>query len=148
MLTTAQRATLLAALPSFAPRWMAWQQDQLEYTSRFPEEKLSDGGVQYNFLWELTEHIAERFATANTEGELAALFAALEEIFAAADAELWNDLTLFLLEQLIASIERNGHDAAQLQRYMGPLTTRAWRSAWDYMYPSSPPSEHPNTTAL
>lgn len=55
MLTNAQRAALLAAVPSFAPRWMAWQQDQLEYTSRFPEEKLSDTDVEYNFLWELAE---------------------------------------------------------------------------------------------
>jgi hypothetical protein len=98
-------------------------------------EKLSDGDVEYNLLWELAEHIAERFATAKNEEELAAMFAALEEIFAAADAELWTSLTLSLLEHLIASLEGNGYDAARLQEYIkGPLTTRAWGSAWDWMH--------------
>jgi hypothetical protein len=141
MLTNAQRASLLAAVPSFVPRWMAWQQDQLDYTSRFPEETLSDRDVGYNFLSELAEHIAERFATATTEGELAAMFAALEEIFAAADAELWTNLSLFLLEELITDFQHKGQDAARLQEYIhGPLTTRAWHAAWDYMHPSPPPS--------
>jgi hypothetical protein len=86
-------------------------------------------------LWELGEHIAKGFATADSEGELAAMFVALEEIFAAADAELWTSLTLSLLEHLIASLEGYGHDAARLQEYIkGPLTTRAWRSAWDWMH--------------
>ena len=142
MLTNAQRAALLAAVPSFAPRWTAWERDQLEYTSRFPEEKLSDRDVGYNFLSMLAEHIAERFATADTDGELAAMFAALEEIFAAADAELWTNLALFLLEQLITDFEHKGQDAARLQEYIhGPLTTRAWRAAWDWMHPSGPPSK-------
>jgi hypothetical protein len=141
MLTNAQRATLLAAVPSFAPRWTAWQQDQLEYTSRFPEERLSDSDVELNFLWELAAHVAGRFTTGTNEGELAALFAALEEIYAAADAQLWSLLTLSLLEDLIMSLEQAGHDAAQLKQYIaGPLTTLAWRAAWDWMHPSAPPS--------
>ena len=142
MLTNAHRATLLAAVPSFGQRWTAWQQDQREYTSRFPEEKLSDSDVELNFLWELAAHIAGRFTTGNTEEELAALFAALEKIYAAADAKLWSLLTLSLLEHLMQSLAQIGHDASKLQQYIeGPLTTRAWRAAWDYMYPSEPASE-------
>jgi flagellar biosynthesis/type III secretory pathway protein FliH len=142
MLTNAQRATLLAAVPSFAPRWTAWQQDQLEYTSRFPEEKLSDEDEQPEFLRELASHVAERFTAAEAEGEIAALFAALEEIYAEADAQLYSLLTLFLLEELISDFERKGQDAAQLQKYVhGPLTTRAWRAAWDWMHPPAAPSE-------
>ena len=135
MLTEAQRAALLAAVPSFAPRWMAWQQDQLEYTSRFPGEKLSADDVEQEFLWELARHVADRFTTADTEEELAALFAALEEIYAEADAQLYTRLTLSLLEHLIMSLEQKGHNAASLKKYMnGALTTRAWRAAWDWMH--------------
>jgi hypothetical protein len=141
VLTNSQRAALLAAVPSFAPRWMAWQQDQLEYTSRFPEEKLSDDDVEQELLWELARHVAERFTTPDAERELAALFAALEEIYAEADAQLYSLLTLSVLEQLMMSLEQKGQDAAQLQKYVhGPLTTRAWRAAWDWMYPSAGPS--------
>ena len=118
MLTDTQRATLLAAVPSFAPRWTAWQQDQLDYTSRFPEEKLSDEDEQHEFLWELASHVAERFTSADAEGEIAALFAALEEIYAEADAQLYSFLTLSLLEQLMMDFEHKGQDAARLQKYV------------------------------
>ncbi len=142
MLTNAHRSTLLAAVPSFGPRWTAWQQDQREYTSRLSREKLSGSDVELNFLWELAAHIAGRFTTGNNEGELAALFAALEKIYAAAAAELWSLLTLSLLEHLMLSLEQIGHDASKLQQYIeGPLTTRAWRAAWDYMYPPELASE-------
>lgn len=140
-LTNARRATLLAAVPSFAPRWTAWQQDRREYTSRFPEETLSERDWAHNFLWELAEHIADQFTTRNIEGELAALFATLEEIYVDADAKLFTLLTLSLLEDLILSLEQKGHDPAKLEQYIvGPLTTRAWRAAWDWMHPSAPPS--------
>ena len=142
MLTNAHRDALLAAMPSFAPRWTKWQQDQLEYTSRVPEEKLSDEDEQHEFLWELSSHVAERFTAADAAGEIAALFAALEEIYAEADAELYSRLTLSLLEQLIMDFEHKGQDAAQLQKYVhGPLTTRAWRAAWEWMHGLARPSE-------
>ncbi len=141
MLTDAHRATLLAAVPSFAPRWTAWQRDQHEHTSRFPEETLSERDWELNFLWELASHLAGRFTTRNNERELAALFAALEEIYADADAKLYTLLTLTLLEDLILYLEQKGHDPAKLEQYIvGPLTIRAWRAAWDWMHPSARPS--------
>src|SRR5439155_12795051 len=104
MLTNAHRATFLAAVPSFAPRWTGWERDQREYISRFPEEALSDEEWTYEFLWELADHVAGLFAPRN-EGELTSLFAAVEEILSDADAELWSLLTLSLLEHLMSSLE-------------------------------------------
>lgn len=141
MLTNAHRATLLAAVPSFAPRWTAWQQDQREYTPRFPDETVSERDWELNFLWELAEHIADQFTTSNVKGELPGLFEALEEIYVDADAQFYSLLTLSLLEHLILSVELAGHDPAKLEQFIvGPLTIRAWRAAWDWMHPSAPPS--------
>ena len=141
MLTNAQRDTLLAAMPSFAPRWTAWQDHQSEYTSRFREETLSEEERELNFVLELASHITDRFTTPTIGEELTALFAALEDIYADADANLKVLLTLSLLEQLMLYLEQKGDDPAILEQYiLGPLTTRAWRTAWDWMHPSEPPS--------
>ena len=135
MLTTAQRTTLLGAVPSFAPRWAAYERDQREYISRFPEEALSEHEWSLEFLWEMASHVAGRLNTGSNEGELGALFTALEEIYAVADAELYSLLTLSLLERLIMELEHEGDDAAKLQQYIeGPLTKRAWGAAWNWMH--------------
>lgn len=139
MLSTTQRATVTAAVPSFAPRWSAWLEDQRDYVARFPEEALSAEDESRNFLWELGAHLADRFIRTGADDELAAMFAAFEPMLASADAALVSEVTLSLFEQIILSIDLAGKSAASIgDRVAGPETARAWEAAWKWMHPQAP----------
>ena len=136
MLSDAQYADLLAAVPSFAPEWAARRASHREYVARFPDEALSPRDAAVEFLGQLAWHVGEAVARAPRPGEIPALFAALERLYAGADEDLWQQLTIGFLESVIYTAEREGGDTAWLAAHTaGPETAHAWRAAYEYIHP-------------
>ncbi len=138
MITAADRAPLLEAVPSFAATWAAWCADHAAYVARFPEEALSEADLGHEFLSALAQHLGARVSVGEHH-EVSSLFASLEPILAAADAETRDALTIGFLESLIYAVDRG--DAARLGGLaLGPAVGAAWRAAFEYIYP---PAELP-----
>ena len=136
MLSESQYAALLAAVPSFAPRWAAREADHRAYVARFPEEALSPRDAAIEFLWQLAWHVGEAVAAGAHPEELPRLFAALERLYAGADEDLWTQLTVGFLESVIYTAERGGADTSRLAAFTaGPETAHAWRAAYEYIHP-------------
>lgn len=136
MLSDLQYADLLAAVPSFAPKWAARQAAHREYVERFPEEALSPRDAAVEFLGQLAWHVGEAVARGEHPEELPRLFAALERLYAGADEDLWQQLTIGFLESVIYTAERGGGDTASLAAHTaGPETAHAWRAAYEYIHP-------------
>lgn len=107
-------APLRAAVPSFAERWrehvgQSWYDDDASY------------GVSL-----LARHIVDELA-AGREGELAPFFAALDALLADADEDLYNLLTIGLLEDLVHAAEAQGVALRAFERAVQGAHARA---AW------------------
>lgn len=107
-------APLRAAVPSFAERWRAFA------SSPWYEADASFG------VSELARHMVDEVA-ANRVGEVAPFFAALEDLLAVADEELYNVLTIGLLEDLVHEADRRGISLAVFDKAdRGAASEAAW----------------------
>jgi hypothetical protein len=134
--TVAHQATLLSAVPSFAPIWAAHWADHLGYVARFPDEALSEAQAGEEFLSRLASYLGGQIARGAPAAELGWLFAALEPIYRAADEALRTALTIGFLESVIYAAEGKGGTAAGVGAFTaGPETAAAWRTAYEYIHP-------------
>ncbi len=105
---------LLAASPSFAPRWQ-------QHIAHWGEE---DAGI-YNDLAALAHHLIEAYAAGRTT-EFSAVFDSVERLLSQGSEEARAALSVGLLEdlQVIGSHHPFGGDA--LLRWLGPESRRSW----------------------
>jgi hypothetical protein len=136
MLTESQYASLLNAVPSFAPKWAASQASLREYVERFPEDTWTDHEIAVDFYSQFASHVGEQVASGDRPEEMPRLVVALEKLYESADEELWGQLTIGFLESVIFTIDRLGKDSTTLAALMvGPETRHAWRIAYEEIHP-------------
>jgi hypothetical protein len=105
---------LRAAVPSFADRWRAfveqpWYEDDPSYA-----------------VAELARHLVAEAAAGRTR-ELPAFFAALDELLAAARDELYDLVTIGLLEDVVHEADQQGVALAAFERAAkGAHARKAW----------------------
>ena len=112
--------SLRAAVPSFAERWDAftrapWYESDASY------------GVS-----ELARHLVAELA-AGRHGELARFFSALDDLVAGAGEELYNLLTIGLLEDLVHEAQRHAIDPSRFDTFItGDRVRDAWNKVLAY----------------
>jgi hypothetical protein len=127
-------ATLLDAVPSFAPEWDTWRAGHDDYVAQFPDAELTEPETGDEFLAQLASHLARRIATGDTN-EVSRVFGALEPMLEGADEATYNALTIGFLESLIYAVEREGAEAAPLGAFaVGRASHEAWSFAFRYTH--------------
>ena len=108
--------TLLAACPSFEPRWR-------ERLAQWPQP---DGPGVYVELGEFASHLATLLGRDQTT-EFAPLFAAVERLFADGDEGIRYALKYGLIEAIgNVAANQDWAFAARIRPWLGPAATTAW----------------------
>ena len=124
MITEAELAPLLRAVPSFEPTWLRYRAD-VEPTM-----------VAHDFCLWLAAHLADR-ASADDFSELKPAFAALDHLYRSGTEELATALTVGFLEDLIHIAEAKG---VRLDRIANEVTGTEARRYWDAAYAYTHPA--------
>jgi hypothetical protein len=133
-LTQAVESALLHAAPSFEKQWQLERADHDQYVERYPDAARTPDEWLNEFTWALADHLGKQVARGEMN-EATWLFAALESLYERASADLEACLTINVLEGIINVAEREGVDAASLDRLpRGPRTELAWRRAFAYTH--------------
>jgi hypothetical protein len=124
MVTEAQLAPLLNAVPSFESEW---------HSTR---EGMREDLIAPEFFGALAVHLADRAATGDFS-EFEWLFAAIERLYLAGDAELDTALTVGFLEDLIHAAAGRKVSLNQIASYVtGVESKRGWQAAYEYTRPT------------
>ena len=129
MLTDADLAPMLRAVPSYAPEWAA------------ERAGLAAERVAFEFFNGLAWHLADR-AAAGDLSEFAPMFAALDRLYrdGAGAGDMDTVLTTGFLESLIFAAEDRGVDVGLIARHLTGADARAgWDAAYAYMHPNGTP---------
>jgi hypothetical protein len=125
MITEAELAPLLDAVPSFESTW------------RRGRAEVEPDMVAHDFCWWLAAHLAAR-AAANDFSEFASAFSAVDRLYREGSEELATALTVGFLEDLIHIAEDRGVDLRLIAREIsGSEARRYWDAAYAYTHPPS-----------
>ena len=124
MVTEAQLAPLLNAVPAFESEWLSTR------------ERVRPDLIATEFFIALAFHLADRAATGDFS-EFEWLFAAIERLYQDGDDELDTALTVGFLEDLIhAAVDRKVSLDRIASYVTGAESKRSWQAAYEYTRPT------------